>query len=172
MQSKASIGKNSVGTQDYSSFEKLNQIDYDGRDDVWAAGLIFSELVTGKTMQERGGQISLYKNEKIENRRLLLIQDIEKKEKISSHFVQLLKKCLQPLQDERPTSAELLLLFFLNSPKKQEDKDSTYINNVVINTKNNANFNDEKNNKNVFLDITTTTTTTKEPKVLTGFYFF
>jgi serine/threonine protein kinase len=58
-----------VGTICYSSFEKLNQIPYGGRDDVWAVGCIFSELTTKKTLDERGGQISLYTNKVIEERR-------------------------------------------------------------------------------------------------------
>jgi hypothetical protein len=44
-----------------------------------AVVLIFSELLTGKTMQERGGKLSCCTNKEIENRRLQLIQDIEKK---------------------------------------------------------------------------------------------
>jgi serine/threonine protein kinase len=150
--SKASIGKNSVGTQDYASFEKLNQIGYDGRDDVWAVGLIFSELVTGKTMQERGGQISQYMNKEIENRRLQLIQDIEKKEKISSSFVHLLKNCLQPLQAERPTSAQLLSFFFISTQQQQQQEKQDFFDSNVNkkNTIENANLNDEKKNNNVF----------------------
>jgi serine/threonine protein kinase len=41
------FGKSFAGALEYASFEKLNQMRYDGRDDVWDVGLIFSELVTG-----------------------------------------------------------------------------------------------------------------------------
>jgi serine/threonine protein kinase len=37
-----------VGTQLYASYEKMEGIAYDGRDDVWAAGCILLEVITRK----------------------------------------------------------------------------------------------------------------------------
>ena len=38
----------------YASLEKADNYEYDGRDDVWAVGCIWTELLTGVSLQQRG----------------------------------------------------------------------------------------------------------------------
>ena len=45
---KATLQSSRTGSSQYASYEKLHFMKYDGRDDIWAVGCVWSELITRK----------------------------------------------------------------------------------------------------------------------------
>lgn len=93
-----------VGTSVYFSYEKANDIPYDGRDDVWAAGCVFAELLTKSRLTQRGGAIHLYTNKAVNDRRLTLLSDCKR---IDERLGSIVSHMLEPEQEKRCTAEEL-----------------------------------------------------------------
>lgn len=89
-----------VGTSFYSSDEKVRGVLYDGRDDVWAVGCIFLELVTGQRLSFRLSDPS--KSAKLAE---LLLRCQEYNPQVSK----LVGSCLTMNYETRPSSAALFL---------------------------------------------------------------
>lgn len=92
--------KQNVGTEYYSSDEKYSNQEYDGRDDVWAVGCIFLELVNGERIRSRVSD----PNNELYLRQLLGNCDIR-----NPAVTKIIQLCLTIPYLSRPSSPEILL---------------------------------------------------------------
>ena len=69
VRSKGNASK--VGTDNYSSFEKLTGVSYDGRDDAWG----LSEIFTVHTLEDWGGSLSIIAACEVQERRRLIFEE-------------------------------------------------------------------------------------------------
>ena len=51
-----------IFTSHYSSMEKISNMEFDGRDDVWGVGCVWTELITRVALRDRSGYISQRKH--------------------------------------------------------------------------------------------------------------
>lgn len=104
-----------VGTSRYSSIEKSQGLEYDGRDDVWAVGCIFLELVIGK-------QLSFPPNDS--NYEAQLMQLLQQCHKRCPEVAIYIQSCLITNYKARPSSATLLLNIEKESKKLMSNSTS------------------------------------------------
>jgi len=90
-----------VGTPLYMSYEKMEGLSYDGRDDVWAVGCIFLELILRQ-------ELRLVRLAKDDAQRRLKLQAVRQTDPVLGAVVCRILE--HQLQKQRPSSMELLLL--------------------------------------------------------------
>ena len=98
-------GANSkVGTTPYSSYEKSHGFKYDGRDDVWAVGCVFSELITNKSLDKRGGTINDARVQECVERKNNLIEECVGKDRLMGEAI----RSMLEIYENRKTAKEVL----------------------------------------------------------------
>lgn len=90
-----------VGTSNYSSDEKVKGIAYDGRDDVWAVGCIFVEIIIGELSAFRLSDPS---------KGLQLADLLRRCHDRNPQVTKIVRQCLVIDYEARPSSAALLLM--------------------------------------------------------------
>eukprot|EP01033_Poteriospumella_lacustris_P005838 gene5838-biopygen2602 len=90
-----------VGTPLYMSYEKMEGLSYDGRDDVWAVGCIFLELILRQ-------ELRLVRLAKDDAQRRLKLQAVRQTDPVLGTVVCHILE--HQLQERRPSSTELLML--------------------------------------------------------------
>lgn len=118
---KSSIGKRTiVGTDIYSSYEKLHGERYNSEDDIWGLGCVFAELLTGRRLHGKGeGNWGVLMSSKLSRMQLkkqeVLQACVDADEKIG----QLVGKMLREVPAERPNAKSLLESLVLVSLKRE-----------------------------------------------------
>lgn len=94
-----------IGLDIYSSFEKAQGYAYDGRDDVWAIGCVFAELLTHYSITEWGGPLYDYENIEIKKRKSQLLHSLRF---VNHRIVPIIETALTDSVIDRPQAEELL----------------------------------------------------------------
>ena len=93
-----------IFTSYYSSMEKISNIEYDGRDDVWGVGCVWTELITRVALRDRSGYISQRKH--VELRQAVVNECIA----YDSDLGAVIGRMLTLDQADRPTASQCLEL--------------------------------------------------------------
>ena len=91
-----------IFTSYYSSMEKISNIEYDGRDDVWGVGCVWTELITRVALRDRSGYISQRKHAEL--RQAVVNECIA----YDSDLGAFIGKMLTLDQTDRPTASQCL----------------------------------------------------------------
>lgn len=115
---KSSIGgaMSIVGTPIYSSYEKSHGLPYDSRDDVWAVGCVFVELLLHERLQTllpRQVLSSLSADVTARHNEI-----IERCNGVNASITSIIRLCLHRDVIKRPQSAEILLLMSISESSK------------------------------------------------------
>ena len=106
--SPASPETKMTGTSLYGSYEKMNEHPYDGRDDVWAVGCVWSELLTGVSLQHKP---ALHRCDPVSR----LPNLISACKTYDNHLGTVIASMLQARQEQRSTASNCLTQLSLAS---------------------------------------------------------
>jgi serine/threonine protein kinase len=105
---KSSLSKYSfAGTLTYASYEKGHGLRYDSKDDIWALGCVFVELLTGKRLS---GNLYETANAEVANRKKKVIDSCSNAGQHEPALVASIIISLQHNPSERPSAQQWLHL--------------------------------------------------------------